>query len=259
MKPICSWCHKKAIVHYIRTSKIEPIGYWCLNCNKSVDPVKRDAPVVYRQNVKDFLVTHNKTYSVILSDPPWKFDWGTTDRSRAIENHYDTMPIENIKALPISKIANQNSIVFLWSPSSKIQEALDVLNAWGFVYNTKMTWVKTARNGQIRMGMGVNVRNTSEDILIGKRGDFPMPKIKFPSTFNALQTDHSRKPARSYEIIENMYPEASRIEIFARFVYPGWTGIGNEAEPLPENVYTLEPKMYTNSKEKRTQNEGDHQ
>ena len=54
------------------------------------------------------------------------------------------------------------------------------------------------------------------------------------------RTDHSRNPEKSYEIIEGMYPEAKKIEIFARFVYPDWTGIGLEAQP----------KKYTKFEEK---------
>ncbi len=57
------------------------------------------------------------------------------------------------------------------------------------------------------------------------------------------RTDHSRNPEKSYEIIEGMYPEAKKIEIFAKFVYPDWTGIGLEAQP---KTYTkFEKKMYT--------------
>ncbi len=140
------------------------------------------------------------------------------------------------------KLTKKNAILFLWIPVSLIKEGVKVLESWGFEYSTKMTWLKTAKNGHIKIGLGSNVRNTSEDILIGKKGDFPAPKIKFPSTFFALQTDHSRKPARSYEIIEQMYPEADRIELFARYVYPGWTGVG-----------TLEAKTYTNFHQKNIQ------
>ena len=247
MKPICPVCKKKAVVHYYRISNNWiPLGYWCTNCGKPVDPIDRFDPIVYKMQIEEFLETHKKTYSVILTDPPWQFGWGTGNRSP--ERHYPTMPMSSICSLPVKKIAKTNAILFVWSPSSLLKKSLAVIKAWGFKYSTKLTWVKTAKNGNIRIGLGINVRNTSEDLLIGKRGDFPAPKIKFPSTFSALQTDHSRKPKKSYEIIENMYPDASRIEVFARYVYPGWSGVGNEAELLPKNVYTSKPKTYTNLK-----------
>jgi ribosomal protein L34E len=69
-KHVCPWCMKRAVIHYLRTSKLEPIGYWCQNCNKPVDPVKRDDPIFYRQDIREFLATHERTYNVILSVPP---------------------------------------------------------------------------------------------------------------------------------------------------------------------------------------------
>ena len=263
MKPICPWCQKKAIVHYTRQSnKLMPIGYWCLNCSKPVDPVNRSPPVVHRMDIGEFLAVHKKGYDVILADPPWLYGDNITPKNRRPEIHYKTMSVEDICNLPVSQITNKTAILFLWSPGPKLIDAMEVIKAWGFQYSTKMAWLKTSQNGQVRIGLGNNVRNTSEELLIAKKGPYPMPKIKFPSSFFALQTDHSRKPPRSYEIIENMYPDSSRIELFARYVYPGWVGVGNQAEPYPENVYTSNEEKYTNSKSERIQKtlpkENDH-
>ena len=42
---------------------------------------------------------------------------------------------------------------------------------------------------------------------------------------------HSEKPEIFYEIIERMYPELPKIELFARRARPGWAAWGNEAPP----------------------------
>lgn len=261
MKPICPWCRKKAITHYIRQdNEWHPIGFWCVNCSKPVDPVKRAPPIVYKMEIEDFLNAHKKGYDIVLADPPWLYhDKSGTPANRHVENHYDTMTVDEICALPVQKITNKGSILFLWTPSPITPDAMKVIDAWGFKYLTRLTWIKTSKNGNVKMGIGNYVRNTTEDILIARKGVFPMPKTKFPSTFSALRTDHSRKPERSYEIIENMNPDPSRIELFARYVYPGWTGVGNEAEPKPENVYTSNEKTYTKSETKRIQIQGDLQ
>jgi N6-adenosine-specific RNA methylase IME4 len=210
--------------------------------------VKRPDPVVFRMDLQQYLSANKKTFDVILADPPWLYGDSITPKNRRPEMHYNTMSVEDICNLPVSQITNKTAILFLWCPSPKLTDAMKVIEAWGFQYSTKMAWLKTSQNGQIRIGLGNNVRNTSEELLIAKKGPYPMPKMAFPSTIYALQTDHSRKPARSYEIIENMYPEATRIELFARYVYPGWVGVGNEAEPKPKNVYIPKEKTYTNSK-----------
>jgi len=40
---------------------------------------------------------------------------------------------------------------------------------------------------------------------------------------------HSQKPAVLYELIERMYPQASKLELFARTARPGWDAWGKEA------------------------------
>jgi N6-adenosine-specific RNA methylase IME4 len=257
MKPVCPWCRKKAVVFYTRINgSFQGAGYYCPNCGKIVDPVVRKPPVVFRMQVEEFLNQHNKKYSVILTDPPYHYNKPSIPHNRMPEQHYTTMTTDDICNLPISNIANDRSALFMWSPSSKLTDAFRIAKAWGFddQHSTEIIWMKTAQNGQVRMGLGKNVRNTHEHLLMFKKGDFPMPKIAFPNAFFALQTDNSRKPQRAYEIMENMYPDASRIEIFARYVHPGWVGVGNQAEPLPENVYIPKGKMYTNSQKKSIQN-----
>jgi N6-adenosine-specific RNA methylase IME4 len=44
--------------------------------------------------------------------------------------------------------------------------------------------------------------------------------------------EHSRKPDEGYEIIEAMYPELPKIELFARSARKGWAMWGNEAPPV---------------------------
>ena len=46
-------------------------------------------------------------YDVILADPPWSFEvWNKdTGNGRSAESHYNTMSLEDICALPISKLA----------------------------------------------------------------------------------------------------------------------------------------------------------
>lgn len=41
--------------------------------------------------------------------------------------------------------------------------------------------------------------------------------------------EHSRKPDEAYELIERIYPELPKIELFARQARPGWAAWGNQA------------------------------
>jgi N6-adenosine-specific RNA methylase IME4 len=46
---------------------------------------------------------------------------------------------------------------------------------------------------------------------------------------------HSQKPDEAYELIEKMYPDLPKIELFARYARPGWDVWGNEA-PTQNNA-----------------------
>ena len=43
-------------------------------------------------------------------------------------------------------------------------------------------------------------------------------------------TKHSKKPECAYEMIEDMFPNATKIELFARNKRDGWMSWGNEVE-----------------------------
>ncbi len=78
-----------------------------------------------------------KKYSVILADPPWAFRaWSNKGMGRSAEQHYPTMGVENIKALPVADLAAEDCVLFLWATFPMLKEALEVAEAWGFTYKT---------------------------------------------------------------------------------------------------------------------------
>jgi N6-adenosine-specific RNA methylase IME4 len=171
------------------------------------------------------LVELRGQYPIILADPPWRYEHCKTT-NREIENHYPTMPLEEICALAAKgKVpAADDAVLFLWSPSPKRREAESVMEAWGFEYRTDMVWVKD------RPGMGYWVRQRHEALLIGRRGNFPCPAEanRLESVIFAPRGRHSEKPEAFYEAIERMYPGLPRFELFQRTPRPGWDGYGNE-------------------------------
>jgi N6-adenosine-specific RNA methylase IME4 len=165
-----------------------------------------------------------KTYPVIYADPPWQYDYSPTE-VRAIENHYPTMSLEQIKALPISNIVSDDAILFMWATSPKLKEAFQVLEAWGFEYRSSAIWVKN------QLGMGYYFRQQHELLLIATRGSMPAPAPadRPRSVFTSDRTEHSAKPAEFAEFIERMYPTLPRIELFCRSPRHGWDVWGNQA------------------------------
>ena len=160
-------------------------------------------------------------YNVILSDPPWRYDFSETT-TREIENKYPTMELEEIKNLPVP--AAENSVLFLWATAPKLIEALEVLREWGFQYKTHAVWDKEI------IGMGYWFRGQHELLLVGTRGSFspPPPDLRISSVIRSRRTKHSEKPILVYDIIEKMFPDGKYLEMFSRVNRSGWVGWGNE-------------------------------
>lgn len=81
------------------------------------------------------------------------------------------MTLEQIKALPVSKIAASQSHLYLWVPNAMILEGLEVMKRWGFTYKTNIVWHKIRKDGgPDGRGVGFYFRNVTELILFGTRG-----------------------------------------------------------------------------------------
>jgi len=167
------------------------------------------------------------TFNVILADPPWRYD--NVGVHGAVEPHYPTMSIEDIcdlgEILPVA----ENAALFLWATNPLLQDAFFVIDAWSFDYKTNIVWVKTELR---RPGSGWYVRGRHELCLICVRGSFtPLDENISPpigSVIEAPVSEHSEKPEELYGIIEQLYPDCSYLEVFARKNRDGWTSWGDE-------------------------------
>jgi N6-adenosine-specific RNA methylase IME4 len=163
-------------------------------------------------------------FDLIYADPPWQL--GSPTSSSSPEQHYPTMPTPEIAALAIPAAAN--AVLLLWAVTSLLPDALHVIEAWGFTYKSGFVWIKPS------IGPGNYVRNRHELLLIATRGNYPtpLPKHRPDSVLEAPRGRHSEKPKRFYDLLEHMWPHATRLELFARGKpHPGWTAWGNEVTP----------------------------
>jgi N6-adenosine-specific RNA methylase IME4/ParB-like chromosome segregation protein Spo0J len=179
--------------------------------------------VTTRQNAP---LPNDRRYSVVYADPPWHFEVYNEESGteRAAGNHYPTLPLEEICALPVRELAAEDAVLFLWTTLPHLEEAFRVIAVWGFQYKTNLAWVKD------KIGLGYFVRNQHELLVVATRGDIPapLPAARPPSVITAPRREHSRKPDEVYEVIERMYPELPKIELFARSAREGWAAWGNQ-------------------------------
>lgn len=163
----------------------------------------------------------DEKYNVILADPPWRYDFSTTE-NREIENQYPTMELNDICNLKVP--AADDCILFLWATAPKLREALKVIESWEFEYKTNAIWDK------IIIGMGYYFRGQHELLLVATKGNIgvPKPENRISSVIVAKREEHSIKPIIIYEIIEKMYPDKKYLEMFARNKRNNWASWGNE-------------------------------
>ena len=159
------------------------------------------------------------TFNVIYADPPWQY---ALSLRGSPEEHYSVMDTKSISDLTIP--ATEDSILFLWATNPKLEEALQVMKAWGFTYKTNLVWVKD------KFGNGYYFRGQHELLLLGVKGkpSVPLEADRPPSVVNATRRKHSQKPEEIYVLIERMYPKGKYLELFARGKRERWTMWGNE-------------------------------
>ena len=182
-------------------------------------------------------------HSVIMADPPW--DWTAySDKGlgRSPEAHYRTMPVSEIKALPVQDLAAKDCVLFLWTTSPHLPDALDVMQSWGFRYVGKaFCWAKNTLQADRKprpdlgighdynwkLGPGYTSRANTEDCLLGTIGSPSRLSAGVRELIVAPTREHSRKPDEAYERAERLYP-GPYLELFSRQTRPGWQSWGNE-------------------------------
>lgn len=174
-----------------------------------------------------------KKYKIIYADPPWQYRvYSKKGQGKSAENHYHTMNIKDIMALPVDKIVDKDCILFLWITFPCLKEGIEVMERWGFKYKTcGFNWVKrNKKKNTYFMGLGFWTRSNSEVCLIGTKGQPKRVSKSVSQICDARIMEHSRKPAEIRERIVELCGELPRIELFARDKVKGWDSLGDEID-----------------------------
>jgi len=172
-------------------------------------------------------------YVLIMADPAWHFraygDRTGTGIAKSAQAHYSTMPLDDIKALRVDLLADEHCVLWLWACNPMLDQAFDVMSAWGFRFSTAGSWEKVTSTGKQAFGTGHVLRSSNEPFLIGTMGN-PKFSKRARSSFRGLVRGHSRKPVEAYSHAELMMKHpVSRVELFSRETAPGWDVWGDEA------------------------------
>lgn len=180
-------------------------------------------------------------FGVILADPPWRFKaWSGKGTARAADNHYNTMSMNEIASLPVGELAADDCALFLWACWPSINDAMKIIDAWGFKYKTcAFCWLKAdtyrlfSDEATPFAGLGYWTRANSEPCLLATRGRPRRLSASVRQGIISPRREHSRKPDEIYGRI-NKLVSGPYIELFSRQRREGWSVWGNEVEKFSE-------------------------
>lgn len=175
----------------------------------------------------------NKKYNIIYADPPWQQTKGNKRKVRPNQNKsldYETLSMTEIQQIH-KNFSDKTEIkhnFFMWAIDKFLHQSEQMMKDLGYVLHARLIWDK--QNG---IAPAYTVRFSHEYLLwFYKKGNMLMPcekmKGKQPTVIREKSTKHSKKPIAAYEMIEKMFPESIKIELFARNRRAGWDVWGNE-------------------------------
>ena len=191
--------------------------------------------------IKQEIYQPKHKYNIIFADPPWWYNNRKTGGERkdktkfggGAQKHYPLMKDQELLALSkfISDLSADNCALFLWTTYPRLDFAIELLKTWGFRYTTAaFHWVKTRKQDQLIFGPGYYTASNPEVVLLGIKGSMEPIKKMLPSVYLLPRMEHSRKPDKFYSLVEEMYPNTRKIELFARRQRENWDVWGNEVE-----------------------------
>ena len=183
--------------------------------------------------VVDIYDTDNR-YDLIVADPPWKQSKGGKKSVRKNSSgkplDYPVCSLDEIKEhlrQATSLARGENSILFLWTIDKYLFEAQQIAEELGYKLHARMIWNKVTG-----IPAAFTVRYGHEYLLYMYRGKLtPVAteeRGKIHTVFTEKVQRHSQKPEISYEIINRLYPNLKKLEMYARRERDGYDCWGNE-------------------------------
>jgi N6-adenosine-specific RNA methylase IME4 len=184
-------------------------------------------------------------YRVISADPPWSFKAFSkeTGLGRSADRHYHCMDLESIMALPVHELAAKDCVLLIWVTDPILQQAMRVVEAWGFKYSTVgYYWAKTNQdevtpstgmgfwtraNPEQAWAAGIDLDDCMSQVHLFTKGHPKRLSAKVRRLIVSPRREHSRKPDEFFEYTEALVG-GPYLELFAREERPGWTTWGNE-------------------------------
>jgi len=178
-------------------------------------------------------------YAVAMIDPPWPKKKGGLRKLRPNQDRdlaYCTASVPEIFALLDAEVFPQiapNGAVFMWLVDEFLHDGEQQMAQRGYKRHARIVWDK--ENG---VAPAFTVRYTTEYLVWFYRS--PMLPIaremrgKFTTVLRERGRQHSRKPEAGYRLVEALYPDVQRYDVFSREPRAGWDQFGDQPDHFKE-------------------------
>ena len=173
-------------------------------------------------------------YSIFVIDPPWPQSQGGRRSVRPKQKgkfNYNTLTINEIFSLLDKEVfpkASQDHCVFLWEIDKFLLDAEVEMMARGYRRHTRIVWNKT--NG---IAPAFTLRFIHEYLVWWYKEKFMPVAVDARGRFTTIITEqareHSRKPNTAYLLIDILYPDKCKLDVFSREKREGWDQFGDES------------------------------
>lgn len=182
----------------------------------------------------DIFNTKNK-YDLIYTDPPWEIKKSGKTKLRPNSSggnlDYPTLNLQeiiNIHSYVFNNLVNEKHNVFMWTIDKYLFKTEGFMRKLGYQLHTRIIWHKLTGHAP-----AYTVRFTNEYLLwFYKKGNIILPdkkvRGKYKNFIKEKSKKHSQKPEQAYLMLEDMFKNANKIELFARNIRSGWDCWGNE-------------------------------
>nr|XP_021509467.1 methyltransferase-like protein 4 [Meriones unguiculatus] len=182
------------------------------------------------------LLNCSKTFDVIVIDPPWE------NKSVKRSNRYSCLSPQQIKRMPIPKLAAPGCLVVTWVTNRQkhlcfVKEEL--YPSWSVEVIAEWYWVKITNSGEFVFPLDSPHKKPYECLVLGRVREKnalalrstgvkvpPVPDQRLIVSVPCVL--HSHKPPLAEVLKDYIKPGGECLELFARNLLPGWMSWGNE-------------------------------
>ena len=183
----------------------------------------------------------DKKYKIFYVDPPWRQSKGGKKNVRPNSSgeklDYQVISLDEIKQIMKDKLSQgeENNVLFLWTIDKYLFEAQKIAEELGYKLHARMIWNKVTG-----IPCAFTIRYGHEYLLYMYKGKLlkvaDEERGKIHTVFKEQVKRHSQKPEEAYRIIERLYPNTNKLELFARNRRDGWNSWGNEVPAETQNT-----------------------